>query len=55
MRSLVSASIFGSRITASGLTAAAAASRRNWQMCPPEVQPAIEQAFRLFGMVSTEP
>jgi hypothetical protein len=24
-------------------------------MCPPEVQPAIEQAFRLFGMVSTEP
>jgi hypothetical protein len=34
---------------------AAANSRRNWQMRPPEVQPAIKQAFRHFGMFSPEP
>ena len=38
-----------------GLTATAADSRHNWQMCPPEVQPAIKQAFRHFGMVPPEP
>lgn len=38
-----------------GLTAAAAESRRDWQMCPPEVQTAIKQAFRHFGMVPSEP
>ena len=38
-----------------GLTAAAADSRRDWQMCPPEVQPAVKQAFRYFGMLPAEP
>jgi len=38
-----------------GLTAAAADSRRDWQMCPPEVQTAIKQAFRYFGMLPPEP
>jgi hypothetical protein len=37
-----------------GLAAAAADSRRDWQMCPPEAQPAIEQALRHFGMLPPE-
>jgi hypothetical protein len=38
-----------------GLTAAAADSRRDWQMCPPELQPAVLQAFRHFGMLPPQP
>ena len=38
-----------------GLTADAAQPRRDWQMCPPEVQPAIKQAFRHFGIFPPEP
>jgi len=30
-------------------------TRRDWQMCPPEVQPAIRQAFQHFGMLFQRP
>ena len=37
-----------------GLTEPAAAERREWEICPPEIQPALKQAFRHFGMLPPE-
>ena len=31
-----------------------AAERPEWQMCPPEIQPALKQALRYFGMLQPE-